>query len=308
MALPNDAHALVKGELFPEALIPEFFNKVKGHSSLAKMSGSSPIPFNGLKEFTFTMDNDVDIVAEAGAKSVGGAQAGAITIIPIKIEYGARVSDEFLYASEEVRLDMLRAFSEGWAAKVARGLDLMAMHGINPRTGSSSLVIGDNNFDTAITNVVEYLADSTTADQNIEAATAMVIAGEHDVTGVIVGDTIRAALATAVTTGGAKAYPELAWGAKPESLNGLKFDVNGTVEANSADARAYVGDFAGAFKWGIAKQLPIEIIRYGNPDNDATAGDLAGHNQVYIRGEAYIGWGILDASAFAAVAVDSDDT
>lgn len=308
MSLPNDAHALAKGELFPEALIPEFFNKVKGHSSLAKMSGASPIPFNGLREFTFSMDNDVAIVAEAAAKSAGGAQAGTVTIIPIKIEYGARVSDEFLYASEEVRADILRTFADGWAKKVARGIDIMAMHGVNPRTGTASDVIGTNNFDSAITNVVEYLASSTTADQNIEAATAAVIANEYDVTGVIVGNTVRAALSALTTTGGAKAYPELTWGAKPDVLNGLKFDVNGTVEANSANARAYVGDFATAFKWGIAKQLPLEVIRYGNPDNDSTAGDLAGHNQVYIRGEAYVGWGILDADAFAVVAVDDDDT
>ena len=30
-------------------------------------------------------------------------------------------------------------------------------------------------------------------------------------------------------------------------------------------------------------------------------GDLKGHNQVYLRGEAYIGWGILDRSAFAHI-------
>lgn len=303
MALPNDAHALAKGELFPAELVPEFFNKVKGHSSLAKMSGNSPIPFNGLKEFTFSMDNEVAIVAEAGAKSAGGAQVGSITIVPIKIEYGARVSDEFLYATEEVRMDTLRAFAEGWAKKVARGIDLMAMHGVNPRTGSASGVIGTNNFDSAITNVVEYLDNGSTADGNIEEATGLVLAGDYEVTGLIGGNTIRAALAGMTATGGSKMYPELAWGARPDSINGLKVDFNSTVEANSADARAYVGDFETAFKWGIAKQLPIEVIRYGNPDNDATAGDLAGHNQVYIRGEAYVGWGILDASAFAAIAV-----
>lgn len=41
--------------------------------------------------------------------------------------------------------------------------------------------------------------------------------------------------------------------------------------------------------------------RYGNPDNDTQLGDLKGHNQVYLRGEAYIGWGILDPSAFAHI-------
>jgi hypothetical protein len=127
MSLPNTANAIARGSLFPAELVPGFLNQVKGHSSLAAMCGSEPIPFNGKEYFTFNMDNDVDIVAEAGAKSAGGGQVGNKTIVPIKIEYGMRVSDEFMYGSEEVALDILRAFSEGWSKKVARGFDIMAM-------------------------------------------------------------------------------------------------------------------------------------------------------------------------------------
>ena len=61
-----------------------------------------------------------------------------------------------------------------------------------------------------------------------------------------------------------------------------------------------MGDF-NYFRWGFAKEIPMEIIRYGNPDNDATMGDLKGHNQVYLRAEAYLGWGILAPNAFALV-------
>lgn len=303
MPLPNTANAIARGSLFPQELIPEFFNKVKGKSSLAKMCGASPIPFNGLKEFTFSMDNEVNVVAEAGAKAAGGGQVGAVTIVPIKIEYGMRVSDEFIYGAEEVALDYLRAFSDGWAAKVARGFDIMAMHGVNPRTGSSAAAIGNNHLDYAASTTVVYLNNSSTADANMETAIAGVQAYGHDVSGAIIGNTVRAALAAMVVTSGdsRKLYPELAWGGQPGSLNGLPVDFNSTVEYNSAAARAYVGDFANCFKWGIAKELPLQVIQYGNPDNDATAGDLAGHNQVYIRGEAYIGWGILDATAFGKV-------
>lgn len=302
MSLPNTANAIARGTLFPAELVPEFFNKVKGKSSLAKLCGASPIPFNGIKEFTFSMDNDVDIVAEAGAKSAGGGQVGSVTIVPIKIEYGMRVSDEFKYGSEEVALDYLRAFSEGWAAKVARGIDIMAMHGVNPRTGlAASTTIGNNHLDYAASTSIVYLNNSTTVDENIEAAIAGVQAYDHDVTGAIIGNTARAALA-ALTNNNGKVYPELAWGGQPGTLNGLAVDFNSTVQFNSAKARVYVGDFANCFKWGIAKELPLQIIEYGNPDNDNTAGDLAGHNQVYLRGEAYVGWGILDASAFGKVA------
>ena len=301
MSLPNTANAIARGSMFPQELVPEFMNTVKGKSSLAALCGSSPIPFNGTKEFTFSMDNEVDIVAEAGAKSAGGGQVGSVTIVPIKIEYGMRVSDEFIYGSEEVALDILRVFSDGFSAKVARGLDIMAMHGVNPRTGLAATAIGTNCLDSAASTSVVYLGSSSTIDENIETAVAGVQGYDHDVTGLICGSTARAALA-ALTTSNGKLYPELAWGGQPKTLNGLRSEFNSTVQFNSAKARAYVGDFANYFKWGIAKELPIEVIQYGNPDNDATAGDLKGHNQVYLRGEAYIGWGILDASAFGKIA------
>ena len=48
------------------------------------------------------------------------------------------------------------------------------------------------------------------------------------------------------------------------------------------------------------------MIEYGNPDNDAQAGDLQGHNQVYIRGEAYIGWGIMVPDAFSRIIAQAE--
>ena len=65
--------------------------------------------------------------------------------------------------------------------------------------------------------------------------------------------------------------------------------------------RAYVGNFRDYFRWSYAKNVEIRVIPYGNPDNDVSAGDLAGHNQVYLRGEAYIGWVILVPATFARV-------
>ena len=303
MSLPNTANSIARGELFPAELVPGLLNLVKGKSSLAALCGQEPIPFNGKEYFTFNMDNDIDIVAEGGAKSAGGGQVGSKTIVPIKVEYGMRVSDEFIFGSEEVALDILKAFSEGWSRKLARGLDIMAMHGVHPRTGSAaSGTIGNNHLDYAAGTKVIYLGDSSTAYENIDAAIGGVNGADNEVSGIIMGSTIRAALAAMEDSDHRKVFPELAWGGRPSSLNGLKSEFNGpTVEFNGAKARAYVGDFENYFKWGIAKELPIEVIQYGNPDNDPVAGDLKGHNQVYIRGEAYIGWGIMDNTAFGLI-------
>ena len=284
---------LSKGSLFPEQLATEMFNMVRGKSSLAKLSGAAPIPFNGEKVFTFNFDKEADLVAENGAKSNGGATITPVNIVPVKIEYGMRVSDEFVYASEEAQIQYLRAFAEGFAAKTARALDIMAFHGVNPRTGSSADILNNKNFDDVIVNAVTY--DSSTPQDNVVSAIAQVEAAEHEVTGMAMAPAFKTALASLKK--GSSSYelmfPELGWGSTPGTLNGLPVDTNSTV--------SFVGNFRDFFRWGFAKEIPIEVIRYGNPDNDSDAGDLKGHNQVYIRGEAYLGWGILAPGAFSII-------
>lgn len=290
-----------KSTLFPVELASEMVNLVRGKSSLARLAGTTPIPFVGKDVFTFNFDSEVAIVAENAAKSNGGGAITPVSMTPVKVEYGMRVSDEFMYAADEKRIEYLRAFSEGFAKKLARGLDIMAFHGVNPRTGSTASVLNGKNFDGVVTQKVAY--NSSAPQDNVVSAIALVEDNEHEVTGLAASPAFKTALAS--LTKGSSSYelmfPELGWGANVTTLNGLPFDANGTVSFNSGDDRAIVGNFADFFKWGIAKELPIEVIEYGNPDNDADLGDLKGHNQVYLRGEAYIGWGILDPNAFAII-------
>lgn len=290
--------ALSKGTLFPEHLVNDLISKVQGKSSLAKLSNQIPVPFNGLKEFVFSMDNEIDIVAENGAKSEGGISMDPVKVVPLKVEYGARVSDEFLYASEEEQIKILKSFNDGYAKKLAKGFDLMAFHGINPRTKAASSVIGDNCFDKKVTQNVSF--DGTKPDLAIETAVDLIEGSEGDVTGLAIDTTFRSALAKETVDGegkGARLYPELRWGGNPDSLNGVNLDVNRTV-ANGGNTKAYLGDF-GMFKWGYAKQIPLEVIEYGDPDNSGK--DLKGYNQVYLRAETFIGWGILSPEHFAII-------
>ena len=288
---------LERGALFDPTLVTDLVEKVQGKSSVARLAQQSPIPFNGQKEFVFTMDSEIDVVAESGKKSHGGISLAPRTIVPIKVEYGARVSDEFIYATEEERINILKAFNDGFAKKLARGLDLMAFHGVNPRSGTASAVIGDNNFDAAVSQVVEAPAGLADANGVIESAIALVDGG--DVTGMAIAPQFRSALAGQTRTDGTPLFPELAWGNAPDTINGLPVDVNKTVADMSENARAYVGDFQGGFKWGYAKQIPLEVIQFGDPDNSGL--DLKGYNQVYLRAEAYLGWGVLAPEAFARV-------
>lgn len=290
--------ALSRGSLFDPVLVTDLINKVKGKSSLAVLSQQEAIPFDGTTTFTFTMDSEIDIVAENGKKSHGGISLAPIKMVPIKVEYGARVSDEFIYSSEEKKIDIMKAFNEGYAKKLARGLDLMALHGVNPRSGTASTVIGTNNFDSKVTQTVTF--SQADPDANIEAAVSLVQGEEGTINGMAADPQFSAALA-AMRTGGdtnIRLFPELAWGANPGSINGLKADINNTVSAGSNDV-AILGDFSNMFQWGFAKDIPFEVIKYGDPDNSGN--DLKGYNQVYLRSETYLGWGILDENSFARI-------
>lgn len=283
--------------IFPATVVETIFNKTKGHSTLAKLSGREPVDMTGSEVVTFTFDGEVNIVGESQPKTNGGITVAPVMMQPIKVEYGARVSDEFMYCAEEKQIEFLTAFNDGYSRKLARALDIMAMHGVNPRTGTASNLIGTNSFDTN-TGVAVITYDASAVYDNLDAAVTAL--GDNDVTGYALGKDFSSKLSK-VTVGNDRPFAAFQLGGNPGALNGVAADVNSTVGVGDKD-KAIVGDFENAFKWGIAKDIRFEVIPYGNPDN-SEIGDLKGHNQVFLRAETYIAWGILDAAAFSRVAV-----
>lgn len=122
---------------------------------------------------------------------------------------------------------------------------------------------------------------------------------EKVVTGIVMAPATRTAMAALTQNSGERKYPDFAFGGVPSTLGGATLDVNGSVSANSEGARVYVGDFANAFRWGYALNVPLEVIEYGNPDGGSY--DLKQANEVLLRTEAFIGWAFLDEAAFAEV-------
>lgn len=289
---------------FPPKLVTEMFNAVQGHSSLAKLCAAKPMPFSGVKAFVFSMDGEAEIVGEGAQKSPNDASFTPVTIAPIKFVYQHRVSDEFKYLSDEARLPYLQAFSEGFAKKIARGLDIAAFHGINPKAGTASTVVSTNHFDSLVTQTAAFVASgsgATVADDVLDTAVQTILANERAVTGIAMS-AIYGSYMAQVKVNGVAQYPEFRFGQSPASFAGMGLDVNTTVnkKISSATSRdlAIVGDFKGAFRWGYAKNIPLEIIEYGDPDGQ---GDLKRNNQIELRSEAYIGWGILDPASFVRI-------
>jgi len=298
--------AVAKSTLFPAELAKDMFNKVTGHSSLVRLSGAEPIPFCGKDIFTFDYSSEISVVGESGAKPAGDAAVTAVQIRPVKVVYQSRITDEFMKASEEKQLEYMTAFAEGFTRKLGKAIDLMALHGVNPATGSAaSGTIANNYLDYVITNyssaanVITLGHDSTAIDYNIEEAIAKVEDAEYPMNGIIMAPASRTAMANLTQNTGERKYPDFKFGGYPQNLGAGKLDVNPTVSANSNKARVYVGDFANAFRWGFAEEMPLEIIEYGNPDGGTY--DLKQANQILLRSEAYIGWAFMNAASFALV-------
>lgn len=288
---------ITKGANFPHELESELFSLIKGKSSLARLSGSEPLPFVGKDIFTFNFSNKLSIVGEGENKPAGDGVIAPVSMVPVKTEYQERITDEFMYASEEEQIDILRAFSGGFAKKLAEGLDIMAMHGLNPADSAASAIIGTNSFDGKVTSKVNYAA--ATADVNINDAITLIEAAGYMANGIAMSPTMRGAIGAMTTANGWK-YPDFNFGAVPANLGNMTLDVNPTVAVIATGGKAdhaIIGDFE-CFRWGIAKEIPLKVIEYGDPDGQ---GDLKRTNEVVLRAEAFIGWGILDADSFARV-------
>lgn len=293
-------NAMKAGTLFKPELVKEVISKVQGHSVLAKLASQTPIPFNGVEQFIFNLEGNAQIVGEGEQKLGNKAKLTSKVIKPIKFVYQARMTDEFKYASEEKQMNFLLEYIDGFAKKIAEGFDLAALHGLEPKSMTDATFRATNSFDGVITgNIVTY--DEAHIDDNIDAAVQTIVAKGGEVTGLALSPTAGQALAK-VKVNGVVQYPEFRFGQNPDSFYGMKSDIskNLTVTGGTAETdHAIVGDFQNRFKWGYAENIPMEIIEYGDPDGAGR--DLKAYNEICLRAEAFIGWGILDEEAFARV-------
>ncbi|WP_334117443.1 phage major capsid family protein [Ligilactobacillus sp.] len=293
------ADTLNTGTTFSPELVTELMNKVKGYSTLAKLSAQTPIPFNGSQQFVFNLEGNAQIVGEGETKKPGKATIETKVIRPLKFVYQARITDEFKYCSEAKQVDYLQAFSDGFAKKIAVAFDLAAIHGLEPKSLTDASFKTTNSIDGLVT-AVEFNA-KTQFDDQIDSIVQTVVANDYDVTGLALSPAAGQALAQ-VKVNGVVQYPEFRFGQNPDAFYGMASDVNKTLATKGATSEndyAIAGDFQNAFKWGYSEEIPLEVIEYGDPDQ--TGRDLKANNEVLLRAESFIGWGVLDAKAFARI-------
>ena len=295
-----ESTATKKGTLFNPELVTEIMNKVQGRSTLAKLSNQQPIPFNGTEQFIFNLEGNAQIVGEGELKGAGKAVISSKVITPLKFVYQARITDEFMHASDEKKLNFLKHYADGFAKKIAEAFDIAAIHGLEPKGLTDASFKATNSFDGLVTgNVVTY--NAATIDSNIDDAVQAIVATDNEVTGIAMSPAAGQAMSK-VKVNNVVQFPEFRFGQRPDNFFGMELDINKTLTAQSGKGKknhAIVGDFQNRFKWGYAENIPMEIIEYGDPDGAGR--DLKAYNEILLRTEAYIGWGILDEKAFARV-------
>lgn len=250
--------------------------------------------------FTFTGTPKAELVGEAANKSSMDGTPAKKTSKTYKVQLTYRFSDEVRYADEEYRLRLMEALAGNIATGVSRAIDLVAIHGINPNTGSVAGSVTD--YITKSGN--GHVINSTTAtpEVDLDNAAAALQGSGYVATGIALDPVYAGKLARTKKTNGDRVFPELGLGFNVQSIAGLQAAVSNTVSATAETGVATgVGGIMAdwnAFKWGIARNVPLHLIEYGDPDG---AGDLQRTNEIAIRAEVIFGFAILDDDAFAII-------
>lgn len=268
---------------------------------LAKLSGQDPeIKVGATDFFTFLSTAKAELVGEGAEKSSQKDVPGKVTARTYKLQVTYRMSDEVLIADEEYQIGLVDGLVARIATALSRALDLLAIHGINPLTGTVSGAVTDylnkSGWGAGVVN-------ATTNPQNdVDDAAGVLQGNGYNATGIGFDPTFAGKLARARDDIGNKLFPELGLGFNVENFQGLPAassnTVSGKEELETVEVLAIMGDFINAFKWAVARQVPLETILYGDPDGN---GDLKRTNEIAIRAESYIGFAFLDPKAFVLI-------
>lgn len=250
--------------------------------------------------FTFTGTPKAELVGEGANKSSMDGTPAKVTSKTYKVQLTYRFSDEVRFADDEYRLRLMEALAGNIATGVSRAVDLVAIHGINPLTGSSAASVTD--YITKAGNGTVINSTSATPEVDIDAAAAALQGHGYVATGIALDPVYAGVLARTKKSNGDRVWPELGLGFNVERLAGIRAAVSNTVSgtAEMGGATGVGGIMAdwSALKWGIARNVPLHLIEYGDPDGN---GDLQRTNEIAIRAEVIFGFAILDDKAFAII-------
>lgn len=268
---------------------------------LAKLTPGDPeLKVGTTDHFTFTGTPKAELVGESGNKSSQDGTPGKKTVKTYKVQITYRFSNEVQWEDEDYQTQLIENLVANAATAISRALDLLAIHGINPSTGDTGAV---TEYLTKAANGVLVVTRTANAQNDLESAAGLLQAEGYVANGIAFDPVFAGQLARTKDGDERPLYPEMGLGFNFDSFQGLNAASSDTVsgrqelDAEDATLNAVMADYE-AFKWGVARDMPLELIEFGDPDGN---GDLKRTNEVAIRAESVIGFGFMDYKAFALI-------
>ena len=279
----------------PAEVTRAIINKVGNTSTIAALSPSTPQLFLNEDYMVFNGAAEAEVVAEGQKKSSYEQTASYITGKKFKVQCTTRVTEELKWADEDNRLEIISSIQEDQTREIARALDYVIYHAINPRSGTKL-----DGYDALTANAVA-VTDSGDDIANVDALADAV--NEYEINGVALSRTWASRLRKLrVPATGMRFYPEIPINLAAGTLDGIPAATSTTVDGVKAMTPTKVlgimGDYS-MIKWGMIRDIWAEVIQYGDPDQ--TGVDLKAHNQIAYRTEAMFSYAVLDPKAFAVL-------
>ena len=279
----------------PAEVTQAIINKVGNTSTIAALSPSTPQLFLNEDYMVFNGAAEAEVVAEGQKKSSYEQTASYITGKKFKVQCTTRVTEELKWADEDNRLEIISSIQEDQTKAIARALDYVIYHAINPKSGEKL-----SGYD-ALTAKATSVTDSGDDIANVDALADAV--NEYEINGVALSRTWASRLRKLrVPATGMRFYPEIPINLAAGTLDGIPAATSTTVDGKKATTATKVlgimGDYS-LIKWGMIRDIWAEVIQYGDPDQ--TGVDLKAHNQIAYRTEAMFSYAVLDPKAFAVL-------
>lgn len=291
--------------VIPATQLGPITDRVQNDSVLASLSPEQPTLFGDVQAVRMTRKPRAQIVAEGANKASDTGEWDSVMASPVKIQTTVRFTDEVKWLDEDHRLGIVDALTSALGESIARAVDLIGIHGINPIDGTQAASI--TRF---LNQTPNRIIDQGNPQAELEnAVSAIASNGTYVPTGVAMTPAYAFSTATqrydSGTLQGQKINPDMGFGFNSASWNGLSLATSTAVSgqpeaADGAPAtltRAVLGDFS-QMKWGFQRRIPVTTIEYGDPDG---GGDLQRNNQIAYRAEAVLYVAIFDLMAFATV-------
>lgn len=290
--------------LLPREISDPMVKAARTTSLVAQLSQRQPMRFGESDIIVFNDFPKAEFVDEGAEKSPTTAGFTSVTAKPRKAQVTMRFNEEVVWAGEDFQLEVLSQVAEAGQVALSRALDLGMFHRINPLTGQA-ISLWDNYILSTSKTVEQATAD---ADEDFRTAVGLLVNASPSwgVNGAAIDPKFAWDLSNLKAKDGAGAtsaqrYPQLGFGTDVTNFLGLPVavgdTVSGTPEAKDTKVRAIVGDFQNGIRWGVQRELPVELIQFGDPDGQ---GDLKRKNQVALRLEIVYGWYAF-ADRFAVV-------